>query len=692
MKKLLLSVFLLLAGWSVSMAQCTTTNATSCQCKDPNQTDCDLLPDIEIGHPPFYQIGATYGVIEYSQTGNGVDNGRLKVSVSTPNTGHGPLELRTTNIFICGTDTFVGTAPSICPDGVSYPGILINQRIYHKNGSTMSYYDRAAGTMTYHPTHGHMHVDNWGTYTLREQDPNDPNPLHWPIIGSGTKLAFCVMDYGSCDGSSYQNHCLDTAGNPMNNSANYPNYGLGGGAYNCSPTVQGISSGYLDIYWTSLDGMWIDIPPGICNGEYWIVTEVDPNNNFLEEYENNNFYAAPFTLQRQEPNPATTPSDITIAGSKLNLCPGESVTLTGNSTLSGVSYQWVTGDTTASISVSQPGTYTVNVTNQCGSGSSLPVTITAIQAPADPVASGDTLAVPGTANLSATANGSISWWDAASGGTQLGTGSNYTTPIVYSTTTFYVQNEETTAGQQFSVGPATNTSLGAGASSTATQSLLFDCLNPFVLHSVDVYATTPGTRTIQLKDNAGTVIQSLNVTVVAGLNTLVLDFPVNPGTGYQLTRTGGELYRNSLSSNAGYPYTIANFCKITSSTAGANYYYFFYNWDVRLPSSTCSSARIPVDVVVSSPNIIGDVAQLTSLNVFPNPATNRLIVSFDLKSKSEVTIQLIDAIGHLALSRNLTESNGHVEEAFDVSALAKGVYSIHILSNNKNYYHKLIVQ
>ena len=692
MKKLLLLVTMLLAGWNFAQAQCTTTNATSCQCLDPNQTDCDLLPDIELGHPPFYLLNQTYGVIEYSQTGNGVDNGRLKISVSTPNTGHGPLEIRTTNVFVCGTDTFIGTAPSICPDGITYPMILVNQRIYHKSGSTMTYYDRPAGTMTYHPTHGHMHVDNWGNYTLRTKDPNEPNPLNWPILGSGTKLAFCVEDYGNCPGASYVGHCLDTAGNQLNSSTDFPNYGLGGGAYNCSPSVQGISSGYVDIYWTSLDGMWINMPAGLCNGEYWIVTEVDPNHNFTEENEGNNVYAAPFTLTKQEPNPATTPSGIAIAGSKLNLCPGESVTLTGSSTLSNVSYQWVTGDTTASITVSQPGTYTVNVTNQCGSGSSIPVTINAITAPADPIGVGDTLSVPGTGTISASANGTVTWWDAPSGGNLLSTGNSYTTPVVFTTTSFYAQNEETTAGQQFSIGPATNTALGAGASSTAAQSLLFDCLNPFILHSVDVYATTPGARTIQLKDNAGTVLQSLNVNVVAGLNTLVLDFSINPGTGYQLTRTGGELYRNSLTSNAGYPYSIANFCKITSSTAGANYYYFFYNWDVRLPGATCSSARIPVDVVVSSPNVIGDVDQLNSLKVFPNPADNIMHVTFDLKSKSSVSLQLIDAVGHVIANRNLSGNSTHVEESFDVSSLAKGIYSIHILSDNKNYYHKLIVQ
>ena len=129
---------LLALVWVISLpvtlfAQCTTTNATSCVCKYGG-TNCDLLPNIEIGHPPFFQTG-TWGVIEFSQSGNGADNGRLKVTVSTPNTGYGPLELRTTNVFVCGTDTFIGSPPAICPNGIDYPKILIRQRIFHKNGN-----------------------------------------------------------------------------------------------------------------------------------------------------------------------------------------------------------------------------------------------------------------------------------------------------------------------------------------------------------------------------------------------------------------------------------------------------------------------------------------------------------------------------------------------------------------------------
>ncbi len=364
MKKLyLLTGLLSLFGLTDSYSQCTTTNATSCVCAQNGQTNCDLLPDMIVGRPPLLVSGSS-GVIEYSQSGNGSNNGRLRVSVSTPNIGYGPLEIHADTVYICGTDTFYGTAPSTCPVSGLPPKQLINQWIYHKNGNVMSHLVRKAGSMTYHPAHGHMHVDDWGIYTLRTATP-DPNPLNWPVVGTGAKLAFCLMDYGSCSG--YAGHCVDSLGNTLLNN-NFPNFGLGGGSFNCSPVVQGISSGYTDIYYQYLDGMYITIPPGTCNGNYYIVVQLDPYNYFLESNEVNNVIAVPYTLTQQTGAvPLITASGPTV------LCPGGSVMLTASA---GNSYLWSNGATTQSITASIAGSYVVTVTNTNCTGTSLPTTVT----------------------------------------------------------------------------------------------------------------------------------------------------------------------------------------------------------------------------------------------------------------------------------------------------------------------------
>ncbi|MBP6511200.1 MAG: proprotein convertase P-domain-containing protein [Bacteroidia bacterium] len=400
MKKQLLFWITLMMFPFLGYSQCTTTNATTCACKD-GTTNCDLLPDIHVAPPPLSVYGSS-GHVEYPQVCNppcSGNDGRLRVSVSTPNTGFGPLEVRSTSTAICGTDTFYNVASNFtCPNGQPLKSIL-NQRVYHKTGNTMTSYDRYAGTMTYHPSHGHMHVDDWGIYTLRSATA-DPNPLNWPVIGTGSKLAFCLMDYGSC--STYNGHCRDSANNTMLN-ANFPNYGLGGGSYGCSPTVQGISSGYTDIYYQSLDGMWVNLPPGLCNGTYWLVVQLDPYNYFLESNENNNVMAVQVNLTQQGGSVPT----VTASGST-SFCQGGSVSLTATS---GANYLWSNGATTQSITVNQSGNYSVTVGNGAScSATSAATTVTVSQIPvtasssSTSICAGDIVQLTSSASAGGTTN------------------------------------------------------------------------------------------------------------------------------------------------------------------------------------------------------------------------------------------------------------------------------------------------
>lgn len=401
MKKQLLILAILLIAPVVGFSQCTTLVANTCKCRDTSQTDCDLYPDITVSKNPLNQ---TSSYTEYEQVCNppcSGNDGRLRLSVSTPNIGRGPMETRGTPTYVCGTDTVtaanVASIPATCPNTGQPPRQLIVQRVYHKNGNTMTFTDYPAGTMTYHASHGHQHVDDWGTYTLRSATA-DPNPLNWPIVGTGAKLAFCLLDIASCNSSP--GYCIDSAGNNISSTTpGFYNYGLGGGNYGCSNVVQGISVGYLDTYSQGLDGMWVNIPPGVCNGNYWIVVQIDPHFFFREENKTNNVVAVPITLTKQGGSvPVVTPSGPTT------FCTGGNVTLTSST---GANYLWSTGETTASIVVNQSGNYAVTI----NTGTTCPATsnTTAVTVSSLAVNAGATpnLTCPGSdVQLSASVNGS----------------------------------------------------------------------------------------------------------------------------------------------------------------------------------------------------------------------------------------------------------------------------------------------
>jgi subtilisin-like proprotein convertase family protein len=501
MKKNFLLILVLLLPF-LANAQCTTTNATSCICKNGG-VNCDLLPDIHVAEPPMYVNGSA-GYIEYPQVcpgGCSGNDGRLRLSVSTPNVGFGPLEVRALPTAICGTDTFYNVASNfVCPNGDPLKQLVV-QRVYKKTGNTMTYYDRTAGSMTYHPSHGHMHVDDWGIYTLRTAT-SDPNPLNWPIIGTGSKLAFCLMDYGTC--STYNGHCEDSSGTIINNS-NAPNLGLGGGSYGCSPTIQGISSGYTDIYYQSLDGMWINLPAGLCNGQYWIVVQLDPYNYFLESNELNNVLATPVTLTQQGGSvPVVTASGTTT------FCQGGSVTLTATA---GGSYLWSNGATTQSITVNASGSYSVTVSNgtACSATSAAtvvtvtPISITANATP-NAICPGETVALTSSASGSATVNQQVAFTN--------------------NTAVFIPDNIATGASSSIAVS-------GINPASLSSTSVVSVKLN--LTHTYDgdllIQLTSPGGSTINLSNRRGGSGDNFVNTVFTAAATTAIASGVAPFTG-----------------------------------------------------------------------------------------------------------------------------------------------------------------
>jgi hypothetical protein len=691
--------FVLLSRYELS-AQCTTTNATSCVCAD-GSSNCLLLPDITAS----WKGVANNGWTEYPQTnagtnytGQGPDNGRLRVTGSTPNIGHGSFTVRGQDAngkrtFLCGSDTVFNvsaTGAFTCPNGYPNPKQLITQRIYQKNGNAMSFVDQYAGSVTYHPAHGHNHVDDWAVMTLRIQT-SDPNPLNWPIVGTGAKIGFCLMDYGQCGtaGSTYDGHCRDDntfylSGNALHN-VDFPNWNLGGGNYNCSVIEQGISSGWTDVYGKHLDGMWINIPPNTCNGDYYIVMEVDKHNLFIEENDSNNYTAVPVTLTMQNPAGSTQLPVITTTNSN-NLCTGQVLDLTATA---GTAYLWSTGDTTQTITIGQPGNYTVQVTNYCGTNTSLPFTVNSVT-PTAPSVIGDTVCVSGAMELTANGTGDIYWYDANYN--YLWSGNTFTTPVLNTTTTYYVQNTDVYADTVFAE-PHSN-GIGGGGFVNTDQYEIFNSYLPFTLSSVLVYAQSAGGFTVELQDENGVVLETMNATVPAGSSRVDLNFSVPVANNLRLVGksiTTGGLYRNNNS--ATYPYDLQNVLSIIGASAGASYYYYFYDWEIQTTNSTCSSAMMPVEAVVSSCASIGEnVPFKQSIQIAPNPNNGEFHVNFNTTSNGSMDAELINIVGAKVWESTFDYQQGENKVQIETSNLAKGMYIFNLHFEGKKYPTRLVIE
>ena len=118
---------------------------------------------------------------------------------------------------------------------------------------------------------------------------------------------------------------------------------------------------------------------------------------------------------------------------------------------------------------------------------------------------------------------------------------------------------------------------------------VFDVYKPLIIESVEVNALNAGERIIELRNEKGIVQQTKKIYIPAGVSNIKLNLKVDPGKDYQLG-VGGNIIGLSRS-NVGvkYPYEIKNLISIKRSnaqSAGYDFYYFFYDWDVKPVDST----------------------------------------------------------------------------------------------------------
>lgn len=135
--------------------------------------------------------------------------------------------------------------------------------------------------------------------------------------------------------------------------------------------------------------------------------------------------------------------------SATTFCEGGSVDLEAND---GYSYLWSSGETTQTANITTSGTYSVTITNQSGlcSSQSTSITVTVNPAPEVIGITGDTtLCSAGSTSLvSIGSSGTVdmSWFDAPVLGTQVSPDENFTTPVLASTTTYYVDAVDNVTG------------------------------------------------------------------------------------------------------------------------------------------------------------------------------------------------------------------------------------------------------
>ncbi|MBR9921024.1 MAG: T9SS type A sorting domain-containing protein [Bacteroidetes bacterium] len=374
------------------------------------------------------------------------------------------------------------------------------------------------------------------------------------------------------------------------------------------------------------------------------------------------------------------------AQSSLIFCKGESVMLTSSG---GPNLEWSNGQTSENIEVFESGIYSVSVDPVCPGDALLSNELeVVVLESAEP----ELLAVMpnGDQTFTLTAAGeNLSWYDAESGGNLLGTGDSYVTPPLSDETTYWVESTSEYPGELQEGGKEDLT--GNGGLPASGGYSLFDSWEPFTLISVDVFVpqnAAEGTRTVQLTDANGIVLEEKVFELEQGQHQLDLNFAVPVGVDLSLRCPEANLFRNSGS--VSYPYPIGDVGELKTSSFGTGYYYYFYNWKIQKESFSCTSYRIPATVTFSGTD---ELAAYGSLELFPNPATDEVILSFEAETAYPAEVQVLDVMGRVLIQRQIDMlQSGENQIRLAVDHLPAGIYETRFIIEGKQAVRKLIVE
>jgi hypothetical protein len=181
--------------------------------------------------------------------------------------------------------------------------------------------------------------------------------------------------------------------------------------------------------------------------------------------------------------------------------------------------------------------------------------------------------------------------------------------------------------------------------------LVFNCLAPFILKQVTVYAESVGPRGFILRSPDGKIQQKVINLPRIGENIVVLNFSVTPGNGYKLERSLGKglAITSTLST---FPYRVPGIVDLVySDNTNPKVYPYFYKWVIEYASS-CGRAPVSTKIINSTNNVV--------LNFTPNSGSFPLIngkASINFKGTAVGSSQVNWNFGDGNLSSELNPTN-----------------------------------
>jgi len=292
-------------------------------------------------------------------------------------------------------------------------------------------------------------------------------------------------------------------------------------------------------------------------------------------------------------------------------CSGSLTVSFTNSSQNTQTYLWNFGDGTTSTDAnpihtySNLGSFSVSLVAYAGAcGSVTEIKPAYILVGADlPIAPSVTNCGSGSVTLNASGTGTLYWYNVATGGTPIDTGTTFITPLLSNSTDYYIENRIESPVQHIGKTSSTVAPNGGNFSGNASHGFYFNAYVPLTIVSAKFYAQGAGNRIFYLKDSLDNILHTDTFNIPTGENRVTLNIHVPAGNGLKLmAQTAPNLWRDG-GNNAPvlpYPYAVQNMMSIYKSTAGSpnTYKYYYFLYDIEIQGENCVSARDTVSAMI----------------------------------------------------------------------------------------------
>jgi uncharacterized protein (TIGR02145 family) len=302
-------------------------------------------------------------------------------------------------------------------------------------------------------------------------------------------------------------------------------------------------------------------------------------------------------------------------GNDTIICAGTSITLNATNTAS--TYLWSTGATTASISVSNPGTYSVSVTNSCGTTTDN-IVIQQRQLPSVNLGADKSICINSATTLDAGTNAATYLWSTGAVSQQI-------SAVIPGTYSVAVSNACGNATDEIVITnkPATVVNLGSDQGLCSGGSIVLNAGNVGATYlwsngstTQSITVTTPGNYSVDVNAGCGVVSDQISIYNGAFTVNAGVDKSICTGGSTTLTATGATGYTWSTSqttssinvsptANTTYTVSATNIYNCTSSDQVVVTVNPILNTTFTQVGPYCSGATIPALPTTSTNGISG---------------------------------------------------------------------------------------